>query len=154
MKIKFYVVLLLSLIFSVYFVFYKKEVVKYSFLHEESMIKSIDVVTVKVNKFDSNDIDIYIECSIIDVEDFLVKFHELECIRNNYAPFGLHENSEYIFKIDYKNGEYELIESAGIAKYSLDYGMQNYQGKYIFDYEMFNELVNLYLNDRSSCSLP
>ena len=130
-------------------VLYKNRFIEYPFMHDENTIIGIEIVTVEVNGIDNNHIIDEKVYTIQNVDSFLLRFKEVTCKKNWYAPFGLHDNTNYVFKVKYNNGDYELIDSMGIAKFYIDRGMFNYCGEQIFDIEQFEKLLDYYLGDVS-----
>ena len=85
---------------------------------------------------------------IDDIDAFLRDFNELNCYKWQGDPRGLSKENEgnYIIKFLYSNGDYELIDWHGIAKYTTsDDRLRNYRGYRRFDEAQFKNFVQGYL---------
>ena len=113
--------------------------IEYPFMHSEDEISCISIAAIEVS--DSTNLQIA-ECKTIhDINGFLQMFRGVKCSTWWGDPIGITEDC-YAIKVEYHNGEYELIAWNGKAVYQNNRGLRNYRGYHIFDEEEFNKLVS------------
>lgn len=86
---------------------------------------------------------------IEDIDTFLQDFDDLDCYKYYGDPkgFGEHNINDLVIKLVYSNGDYELIDWNGIAKYTTsDDRLRNYRGYRVFDEIPFKDFVQKYSN--------
>ena len=125
--------------------------VDYVFLDNSEKIEKIEIVEVGEMEYIGNKLSSSLQPEIIVVKElskdnissFLKDFNELECYKYLTDPGYLFPGSEAI-KISYLNGDYELInvEAQGRFKNNKYIGT----GRFYFDDEPFNELIDKYAN--------
>ena len=93
--------------------------VEYEFFHPESEIESIHIVKVEKGDAELDGEDLPVLTELLEIDDrgnFLLELHELECHHHFSEPLYVKYDS-LAFKIQYKNGDYELISEDGQARY-------------------------------------
>ena len=125
--------------------------VNYSFLQDMSNIDNIKIVEVGDLKKDEKIPEIKVIVVIEDQRAFLDEFVELECQKLFDDPTGVCVGDTAI-KIEYKNGDYELISENGQAEYCYsEYyeGMfyNQHTGWYYFDREEIQAFINKWDGD-------
>lgn len=116
---------------------------EYNFLFSEKDISSVDIV--KVGSFENSytipDEQILIgKCDNID--DFLNKLAKVSCFLNVKKTTRVQDNST-VFKINYKDGSYELIGACGQSRFPGFSAV--FEGYRYFDEQQFNDLINSYI---------
>lgn len=119
----------------------------YNFLNSFDKISSISIVRVS---FDTN--DELREEELLKVENahtFIKDFETIDCYKYFGDPRGLLNgvDNDEVIKIDYQNGEYELINWFGQSEYTISRGFSYYAGYSVFDEEQFNSLIDEYLDE-------
>ncbi len=92
--------------------------------------------------------------SVENIDDFLTDFNKIECAQWFGDPCGVTEKGKdaFVIKILYENGEYELINWNGQATYTLDRGLNYYDGYSIFNEDQFFSLIEKYFPDYAETS--
>lgn len=114
---------------------------KYKLLNTEDSICDVSIVTVS---FSEEDDIIQTEIKQInDINGFMDDFEEVPCYIYFGDPTGVTEwgKEADVIKIAYDNGEYELINHNGQARYTLENGFSFYAGFSVFDKSSFNALI-------------
>lgn len=116
---------------------------EYDFLLPNDEIVEISVVTLHHEDGE------VIETEVKKVEDtaaFLEEFKKIGCYVYFGDPTGVtpDETDGTVIKILYQNGEYELINYCGQARYLEERGLVYYAGYYAFDREAFEALIKTY----------
>ena len=127
---------------------------KYRFMDDTSKIYNIEIVKLlEIETIENEGLKPVFEtlCVIENKERFLGEFSQLVCTYRWNDPTGI--NKEYIgctlLKIEYVDGDYELISHYAQAEYENDlvgggkYDM--YAGRYMFNEQEFNALIEKYL---------
>lgn len=113
----------------------------YKFMYPEDEIFGVSLVYVSIG----DDVEPKEQIVIDDISGFLKDFRNVRCYTWWSDPIGLTEDG-YVIRIDYRNGEYELIYWNGQAKYLEDQGFCNYMGYYVFDENEFFDLISLHIS--------
>ena len=118
---------------------------EYNFLDRESSINSVQII--KVGNY-TNEMHIPEKQTVIveidDISAFFLKFSEVDCFFRSGTPSKVDSNN-YVIKITYEGGHYELIDVYGQSKsYYDDYP---YDGFRYFDEEQFANLIEEYVNN-------
>ena len=117
--------------------------VEYPFLHEQTEISSIEIVMVgEPHEQGPNEQIVFV--TIDDIDSFMEKLKNLNCYKHVGDPLGIWPNQMAV-KIIYSNGEYELINESGQAKYTIEKKYDNFSAFYWFDDEEFETLLASYL---------
>ena len=143
-KVKIIILLLVFVLFTVGC----EDESSYRFLHDESEIRSIEIV--KVKEYDQAK-----ECYSLESlytaenqENFLQEFQEITCFLSRGGPQGIHEN-DIVIMICYANGEYELIDKLGQAEFTLENEFRNYTGNFYFDVNAFDQFIHNYTDENN-----
>lgn len=120
-------------------------VAPYEFLYTPEEIISIEIVAVG-EEFIDGVIEHSTICKIEDTEKFINEFYQLDCYMHFTDPEELGTNVVSI-KLNYKDGEYELISAEGQARYTKERQFQYYKGYRYFDQEQFDNLISKYTNN-------
>ena len=117
----------------------------YSLLNPIDEIESISIVIISFNE--QSDIVQTEVRKIEDIQVFLNKFSNIDCYTFYGDPRGLTNEGEEdtVIKVCYKNGEYEMINWSGQAKYTKKRGFRFYAGYSVFDEDQFEALLSEYL---------
>lgn len=117
----------------------------YRLLHNEEEISAISIVRVYLSEED----DLVQTCRVVidDVDAFLVDFRNVDCYVWFGDPIGLQPAPEGtdVVKIEYRNGDYELIDCNGQTEYTEKRGLVYYAGFSMFDENQFTALIGKYL---------
>ena len=98
----------------------------YKFMYSDDEISTISLVNVSVgDKVEQKKLT-----DINNIHGFLKDFRNVSCYTWWGDPIGLTEDC-CVIRIDYQNGDYELIYWNGKAEYQQDRGFRNYRGYYI-----------------------
>lgn len=122
--------------------------VRYSFMHSTNDISAVYVVTISFDEEDE-----LTETELAEIEDigeFLKDFRSLDCYEWFGDPCGPTEDykEDTVVKICYNNGDYELINWCGRAKYfDEEERLRYYSGYNVFDEEPFELFLADYLED-------
>lgn len=78
-----------------------------------------------------------------DINLFMEDFKAVNCYTYYGDPLGITEEQTgtKVVKVVYSNGEYELINWNGQARYSLSSGFRYYAGYHVFDEVQFLNLI-------------
>ena len=73
----------------------------------------------------------------------------MECYKYFGDPIGIDEYDEGsdILKIEYENGDYELINYNGQSEYTQERGLKIYMGYNVFEIDQFKGLIEKYLSE-------
>ena len=113
----------------------------YELMHLQNEISFIAIVSISINE--NMEIE-QTELQIInDTDAFLKEFRKVSCYTWWGDPIGLTED-DYVIKIVYQTGEYELIAWNGQAEYQTERGLRNYRGYNMFDEDEFKALISAY----------
>ena len=121
---------------------------KYQFIDSEENIDAISIVKISYN--DSSEL---IQTNIKTVDDkdgFLEKFRSVGCYIYFGDPVGPDsiEAEDKVIKINYKNGNYELINYCGQSEYISEKNkLSFYAGFNVFDKEQFEALISEYVTE-------
>lgn len=121
----------------------------FEFLNSVDMITKVEIVmTMDPQKSDSNNkgilplsTTVLKELSKKEQEDFLIKIQNIACDVIYNDPTVL-EAGNIAFRINYSNGDYELITAYAQASYKSN--IYKRTGHFGFDKEEFDELINAY----------
>ncbi len=121
----------------------------YDLLHDEDEIFAISIVRVYLNEED--DLVQTYRVVIDDVDAFLADFRDVDCYIWFGDPIGLKPAPEGtdVVKIEYRNGDYELIDWNGQTEYTVKRGLDYYAGFSVFDKNHFPVLIMKYLQGES-----
>ena len=126
----------------------------FSFLHETSEIKAIEIVVIgevaQIENVSSeppaagNKPNFDIVCYVQDIEQFIDDFSKVECFHS--SPPRSPILNDVGIKIIYNNDDFDIICSSGQGEYRDGFYYSD-TGKFSFDKTQFDELINKYTND-------
>ncbi len=122
---------------------------QFCLLNDEECITRISITEVSYNT-DTGLIQAEIK-EINDIERFMKDFRKVKCRGINYGspPMLVYEGeTAEVIKIEYANGEYDLIDSFGQAEYRVETnpGLDLF-GFFVFEEETFRALISRYLEE-------
>ena len=115
-------------------------------LHPESEIKSIEIVEV-YGEYDYTKFEYPEQIVLVTIEDkdsFMNEFKELPFHTFWGGPQGISYHCIAI-RINYINGDYDLIHSGAQSTYTVDKGFSVYEGLVTMDKKLFSDFLNAYL---------
>ncbi len=119
--------------------------VPYGFIQEEASILEIQIVNISIME----DNVFTVDClrSDVPIDLFMDDFLKLNCYQWFGDPTAVINEGEtdIAVKIIYQNGEYEIINHNGQARYTQKRGFNFYAGWRVFDENSFRDLLNSYL---------
>ncbi len=126
--------------------------VDFEFLQKSEKISKIEVVEVGElvyvgTEYVSNlqpEFTVIRELPKEDINKFLKDLNNVDCHKHFFHP-GPVSVGDIVFKITYFNGDYQLIDSG--TQGDLEDDFYNYMGRYQFDSEQFEELMDKYSKD-------
>jgi hypothetical protein len=126
--------------------------VEFEFLQKSEEISTIEVVVVGELVYVGTEyvMNLMPEFTLIrelpkeEIPKFLKDFNKVDCYEYFFHP-GTVDVGDVVFKITYFNGDYQLISINNQAR--LKNNNYNYMGRYYFDDEQFEELMNKYSQD-------
>ena len=136
--------LLAVIVISFLYIMYNGIPTTYKYLNSKSEIKAIDIVSVYV----TNDF-VYsheVICNIKNISKFLDELEQIDCRRFIGAPISIQEDTIAV-KIEYIDGEYEVISHSGRYTYTNEKQFQAYEGYNVFDEEEYLLFINKYLEN-------
>ena len=114
----------------------------YDFMHSKDSVVSVEIVLITINEVDG--LQQKVQTIVEEPELFLNEFSQVKCYVWFSDPIGV-KNNVLAVKIIYDNGDYELIQWNGQAKYERERGLRNYTGFRVFDENEFNALLDNFL---------
>ena len=120
---------------------------KYRLLHQEDEITCVSIVTLTLDEVGNH---IYEEkIKIDDIDTFISDFRKVECYKYFGDPIGIdkYDEGSDILKIEYENGDYELINYNGQSEYTQERGFEMYAGFNVFEIDQFKGLIEKYLSE-------
>lgn len=118
---------------------------EYPFKQAEENIVKVEVVLngELQDLYTEHEVTLIKELSLQDISKFIDDFRKIECTRGFGDPAELTPGDKG-FKIIYENGDYEIITQDAQGRHQKDKYFNN--GKYYFDEEQFNDLLEKYSN--------
>lgn len=115
----------------------------YSLLHNASDMVSAEIVLLSEDEGVPHEPPTKTLSTIKDIKLFLTRFLQVPCYVTASADYGVAKDTP-LLKLTYANGDYELIDALGQARFTSAEGFINDKGNRCFAPETFRQLIAQY----------
>ncbi len=116
---------------------------KYDFMYSEEEISRVSLVALRFKS--TGGLVQSVVLTVDDTESFLSSFKKIDCDEMDYkCDVAIEGKDDLVFKIEYKNGDFELINHCGQACYTSTSGFVRNYGSFILDETEFENLISRY----------